>query len=360
MNAEHLKTVIKRLLAIDPKNEIQAALNQLNAAVVNQIKNKNAPNLTQTALSAGASAVEICTRILGSLTPSQKRDVTTLKAERYYGSLLPAEIQALVSQIGSAPSVVRDTLHNLTAERAVYLDALQKATQAMDLVGIPGDELSPGEAQLEILLPRTLFNDDLHYFQRELDALYKIIRTFYELNNETPERIVIKHISASDPTIVIPVAVQVALAIGAAVKLCLDILNGAYGFRKAMNDARTSKMADEGKIQQMEEEIGARLESRLREIAADALASYTGDPNRRIELESHALRAITLLNERIDHGMQIVPRIAPPDAHQSSVTAPSQEQVDEINKLTDTLEFLPLGQGNQARLTHLSRDNEAP
>ena len=317
MNAEHLKTLIRRILEIDPNNKVQHALARVVAAVDSLAKGKN-PTTASSASAALSQAIQVTGEVLGNLTATQRREVTSLNADRYFSDMLVSELAELANQVEAAPTVANATLKQLTEERGKFVDGLRVTVRTFDTLRISGDEPEPGSAELEVLIPRDLFDNDLRLFQRELDVLYKIVWPFYELNNETVERIEIRTISTSDPFLVLRVTAAVAIALGTAVKLCLDILNGAYGLRQAMREARGSRMVDDETITKIEQGIQDRLEMRIAEISEQTMRNFNGEEGRRNELESQANRSISLLIERLDHGMQIVPRITAADPDQDS------------------------------------------
>jgi len=57
-----------------------------------------------------------------------------------------------------------------------------------------------------------------------------------------------------------------------------------YSLRKAMKDARATKLANEDMISQIEESIHAKMNARVLEAATHALEQYAGDQSRRNEL----------------------------------------------------------------------------
>ena len=103
-------------------------------------------------------------------------------------------------------------------KRNNFITSLDNAFSGVQTLGFSATTLTPGSAELAVLLPRALFHNELGDFKKDLRVLNNIIRTFYELANVTPEPIELKEISTSDPLMFLGVDVTVLVLLSAAVK----------------------------------------------------------------------------------------------------------------------------------------------
>ncbi|HTB00887.1 MAG TPA: hypothetical protein VK804_10460 [Bradyrhizobium sp.] len=353
MNASHLRGIVNRLLDLDASQQVQTRLNHFDAALSANASGSN-PQTQNALASAQAAAISAVNATFSSLTPQQKRDIAELNAEQYFSEFLPNEVAEWLRQLQVAPNVGRTGLHNFIVGRQSFVAGMAATREAFDRFGIPSDDLEPGQSEIEVTLPRSLFENNLHGLQRELEVLNKIIRVFYEINNVTPGPIEVKNISTTDPVLTVAVVANVAMAIGNAVKFCIDILNGAYSLRKAMKDARKSGMVEEKLIVQIEVTIHNGIDGKIKEAAEQAVANYSGDVGRRNELEMYTNRAVKMLLERIERGMQIVPRALPPppEPDEDMDGEARNKMFAELASIANSLEFPQVEGDPLLQLTH--------
>lgn len=359
MNASHLRGIIERLLELDARHGVQPHLAVLLGAITADANGSTAK--TQNALaSARAAAMQALNETFASLSVQAKRDIAELNAEAYFNEALPAEIEGWFRRSQVSPNVGREGLSLYITRRQQFIDSMSATREGFEKFKVESDGLLPGESELKITLPRSLFENELHGLQRELEVLNKIIRVFYEINNTTPEPIEVKALSTTEPVITVAVAIGVALAIGQAVKLCIDILNGAYSLRKAMKEARDTTMVDESLIVQVEAKIHEGIDTKLAAAVKHAMLNYRGDQARENELEAHAKLAFKMLLSRIERGMQIVPRALPPPSDaESEIDKDTRDKVfAELAIITDSLDFPQILGEPMIQLTHVTDNDE--
>jgi len=128
--------------------------------------------------------------------------------------------------------------------------------------------------------------------------------------------------------------------------------------RKAMKETRKSKMVDENLIVQIEIRIHNGIDGKIKEAAEQAVANYSGDAARRNELEMHTNRAVKMLLERIERGMQIVPRaLPPPPAPDEDMDGEARNKMfAELVSIANSLEFPKVEGDPLLQLTHDQED----
>ena len=344
MNVSHLKAVLKRLMALEAAHAVQLKLGALSAAQAELAGGTN--NQKETAAKNTLNeAIKTIKDAFSNLTPQQKRDIAELNAEEYFSDIMAEELQSWTKQIQTSPGVGRSGLQHQIARRKEFIDGMIITLRSLDRFGIDDDELKPGESELEIRIPRNIFKDGVREFSEELEQLDRLIRTYYELNNLSVERVELKHLSASEPTITIAAAFVVVTSVVVTLKFMLDFLNAAMVARKNLMELRKTQTLDEDFLKQAEARLETRTSGMVDEAVAKAMESYKGDANRKHELSAQTTLLFGYLENRLEQGMIVIPRSLPPPGEASN------EQADEFALIVASLNFPQLENDPTRRLT---------
>jgi hypothetical protein len=309
MNASHLKSVLQRILAWENEHQIQEHLNALDKALQEHANNRNSKLLER--VEKARSQVSKALLDSRDLSPALKRDISVINAQRFFNELMPAEFEAMLAPLAESPAVARDRVHEEVAKRQRFLEGMAATVQALSSFEVQDDELRPGDSEIEVLLPRLLFEGNLQGLQHELSVLNKILRTFYELNDLSPEPIDVRHISASDPTFFLGIDVSIALDIAKAVKWCIDTISGALSLRRVISEARKTPLVDTSIIDKIESDIAKNLDKQIEAKVLEILTRFS-EEQRRNEMRMKTDLALRELYARLERGMEIIPRVLPP------------------------------------------------
>lgn len=116
------------------------------------------------------------------------------------------------------PSVTHQMTNKLKDDRQKFLSVLRDLENNFSTVGVEAQTLKPGDAEIAVLLPGQLFNDELDGLQKELRILSQVLRTFYEVSNVSPGPIEVRQISSTDPTLFLGIDITVLVHLGHALK----------------------------------------------------------------------------------------------------------------------------------------------
>jgi hypothetical protein len=279
MNAERLQSIIEFLLKAEEATKIKDRLSALRTHLTNLSSNPaDVDSQRQTVESLNALATTVNT-FVAVLSPAQKANIRSVKGHEYFSNEMVADIKASLEKSSMTPGVVLQQVQKLFKDRQKYLETLRDAQESLNRLGIALEPLSPGEAEIGFLIPRSLFDNNLGEFQDELKTLNGIIRTFYEISNITPEPIELRQLSSSDLIVVVAMRLGVIITLGNAIKWCSDTIKATMDIKKLIDAARALPV-EQPIIDGLEGQIDKQIEQRVEPKVTEMLNGYTGHPHR--------------------------------------------------------------------------------
>jgi hypothetical protein len=244
------------------------------------------------------------------------------------------------------PAVVHAESNTLQDQRDDYLLHLRQIEAALDALGFEESDLEEGEAEIGFQIPRSLFDNELGGFSRELHELRLIIRAFSEISGNAGERIVIRQISTTDPLIYLMLGYLTITKIGNAVKWCLDQWKTLEDIRSLRASTANLKgvPAAQDMVSQFDHIIDQTIETRLRAEAKRLASEAKADASRENELANHLAKALEGLLARIERGMKVDIRVLPPpDSEDGAEDADVVTAFENLEAIRDDLVFPAVG-----------------
>ena len=312
MNTDKLRELVDRVLEVEAKADTQTRLNQLATALANLSGTpQNAEYQTQLATSLKQFANSIF-RFQVAFSPRDYERVLELSDEAFSPTMLD-EINATISQNAMSPTVANTFVQNLHGKRNEVFTRLKELQATLEYFHFGYIEPAPGEAELGFQIPRDLFSNNLPGFIKELRDLDLIIKFFSEAEIGKYEPAEVGSISTTDPLIFLSMAEPVAKAIGLAVTWAVATWLGVEQIRKLRAETAQLKSFSPEEVEnifgtKIKQEINAAVETKVAEI----LASSKAPKARHAELGGHLTKALEALLAKIERGMTIELRIAPP------------------------------------------------
>ena len=338
MNAEHLHTVVQALLDIEQKSKVAGILTALDSLFTEFLRVPSSS--TQEALDQSVDKLSNASVIFEFILPDLRRDIAELGGARYFNrNSVVDEVKAWIAYKSISPGAALQNLQEYITSRANFITSLRSVQAGFETLGIGSDKLNPGDSELKVSIPRALFDNNLGGLQKELRILNSVIRTFYELANTTPQPIVVRQISSSDPTFFLGVDLSILVAIGLVVKWCIDVVKGGHDVRKIVEDARKADVSPLI-VDQMDKEIQKKVDEQIDKRINELLEGYTGDISRKNELKQMTRLTLRQLLERIERGMKIEPRaLAPPNRAESDDHSTQNQAFEQIEDIALSLDF---------------------
>ncbi len=239
MNAQRLRGIVNLLLEVESAGNLQNAFGQIGNALNNLSNNPTQPNHqidVRNQIKNAESVIE--SQVEGRVSLLQRGMLHEIRADRYFSNSILGELHSSLAQNGMTPAVVRDEFNRFVAERKLYLDSLRQIQEGMDRLGINAVDVKEGEAELVILIPRSLFKNHLGGLARELNQTNRIARVFSEVIDGSVEEVEVKQISTTDPTFYLGMTITVSLAIGKTVKQFLECWKNVEEIRRFRAEGR--------------------------------------------------------------------------------------------------------------------------
>lgn len=318
MNAQRLKEILDLLLENESKHRIQKMFSQVNSHLSNLV---SAPTNAehQTNYSNSFKQFEVAVTAMDeAFSPAQKNLFREIGASRWFSRQIIIDVEKLIQANPITPSVAHQGVGALHSERSKYLQEITSLRDNLQSIGIHSSLPPKGEAEIGILLPRTLFENDLEHLVKELNTVRLIIMAFSELSNGGAESIQVKQISTSDPIFFFGVSLATIAAIGKAVTWSLDTWKKVEDIKKIRNEARKiSALSDDDVSKFFTEKIKKTLADETEKKAKELITGREKE-GRANELEKYIHWALEALIARVERGMTIEIRMLPPAAEQKA------------------------------------------
>jgi hypothetical protein len=199
-----LRAIVDLLLDLETRLQIQTRLNEANGLLQNIISQPQQANF-QTEFSNTVEQLRAAAaHIREKLQPTQISLIEEIGGEKFFVVDLAALIDDWVQKNGVTPAVTQQKIQQLLGERQNYIDQITRLRDALNAVGIKATTLVEGDAEIGILLPRELFNNELGSLIKELAEIKFILRAFSEVATGSAESIEVGANIYIRPTIFLP------------------------------------------------------------------------------------------------------------------------------------------------------------
>lgn len=347
MNAERLRRLIDTLVAEEAEQAIQSRLQDLRDSL-SQLQGNPGDSGAQHQVSARLAALsDAIVAVSDKLTPQERALAASIGGERYFSPGLIAELQRSISENAMTPAVVHQFVDTLLNERAQFLNSLNQAVAGLAALGIEPETLSPGEAELDILIPREIFHDRLDGLAKELTTINQILNTFSEVRTGKPEVVEVRQISTTDPLFSLAFNTATMVMVGGAITWLLNTWKQALEIKKLRQETAKSPVFTEADLKMFDNKIEAHVEQRINEKVAELLDGRTAAA-RDNELEGWLKWSLQELLGRIERGMVLEVRFLaaplPSEDGEGTQDAEGTSVFDALAQLAPQLTY-PLTEG---------------
>jgi hypothetical protein len=313
VNTARLLELVERLLAVETGTAMSKTLARLTAAmqaIVDQPNQAEAQN--QFSEQFNELNVKVA-EMLAAFSPAEVELMGEIGARPHFATNLFDEISTSIQQNAVTPAVVVTTISTIRDERNAYIGVLKALQQSLVTLGIKASTLQAGEAELSILLPRSLFDNRFDELIDELGEIDKIFRIFSEIATGHVEPVKVRQISTTDPVFGFGMAVATIGLIGKSITWALDTWERVEKIRKLRRDAQGTFTPEE--IEQIfEARIKKTIEEQVTVRVAELLNVGKEDVGRKQELRNGLEWALNSILYRIERGMTVEVRFLPPAA----------------------------------------------
>jgi hypothetical protein len=335
VNTDKLRELVDRILEVEAKEDTQTRLSQLASALANlSATPQNSEYQTQLATSRKQFA-QAFSRFQAAFSPADYERILELSDDAF-SPIMSEEIDSTISQNAMSPSVANTFVQNLHGKRNEVFTRLKELQATLEYFHFGYVEPAPGEAELGFQIPRGLFLNNLPGFIKELRDLDLIIKFFSEAEIGKYQPAEVGSISTTDPLIFLSMAEPAAKAIGLAVTWAVGTWLGIEKIRKLRAETAQLRSFSPEEVEnifgtKIKQEINAAVETKVAQI----LASSKAPKGKHAELGAHLTKALEALLAKIERGMTIELRIAPPPlkddtAEESAEDATNRQELLDI------------------------------
>jgi hypothetical protein len=221
----------------------------------------------------------------------------------------------------------------LSTEREAYLGVLNSTNQGVRKLGIKGEQLPTGSAEMAFLIPRGIFGNDLGTFAKELGFLNRLITHVSEVLTAHAEPVELGQISSSDPTITLATGLAAMTFIGNAVNKFLDAWKKVEEIREIRQ--RLNKLGMRKNLTELTDEITSTVNEVVEESTTEILAHAQVEDGRKNELGGVIRKDLLRLFGQVEQGLVVEIRVSPPQ----KADADADPNLETLKVLSQTLQF---------------------
>jgi hypothetical protein len=340
MNAARLRELSDYLLEVEAKYGAQTILQQLVNEIQQVLGNPGNPSV-QTQFAQTLERFRTSWRqMVESFSPAQSKLLDEIGATPFFLNDVPSRFEELAKSNNVTPAVVRDEMERYRAQREQYVSGIAVLRDRLKAIGIEPYKIDPGSAEIGLLLPRGLFNNELSGLVKELHTLNRIIRAFSEIAIGKAEPVEIHQISTSDPIFFFGLDPATIALLGAAVTWAIQTWRSVEEIRKIRADTQKVKSFSVEEIEEIfdskiQKEIGIAIDQKV-----DELIPAKDGAGRHHEQRNDMKWALESILGRVERGMTVEVRFLPPPAPTEGEAAPANAaSFEELKVLTPQLQF---------------------
>ena len=340
MNAARLRELADLLITVKSQFNLQSILQQL-LTDLNQITSNPAQPQFQTQFAQNLGTFRAkWKQMVEAFSPAQAKLLNEIGAGPYFLEDIPAEIEKEAKDNNITPAVIRDKVQNIISAREQYLAAIRDLRDRLKTIGIEAYQLEPGSAEIGLLLPRDLFDNELSGLVKELHTLNRIIRAFSEIAVGKAEPVEVHQISTSDPVFFFGLDPATIALLGGAITWAIATWKNVEEIRKIRADTQKIKSFTPEEVEdifgkKIQKEIAIAIDQKV-----DELIPATDGAGRRHEQRNDMKWALESILGRVERGMTVEIRFLPPPASkEGEIESQKSATFDALKEVTPRLLF---------------------
>ncbi len=332
MTTQRLFGILKLIDSLDRDLRLQLSLEQIRDALNNIVSAPAQPQHQSALASALTSFTDAAAKMARSISPSDASAIEQMGGAEFFDPAIAEKVTSSIQTNAMTPSVARDFVQRVVTGRATFLGTVKAALQSLEKLGITDSAVKPGTAEVAFLIPRDLFDNELHAFAKELTFISRLVQHVTEAQTGEAGPVKLDQLSSSVPTVML----MADLVVLGTLATVIDKFLKAWERIEKIRQIRT-QLSDMGlkgaALQQLTDDITTTVEQVIEESTELVISNYKG--SRKNELEN-AIRGDTKrLFGQIERGLTVEFRAQP----EAGVEDPSQKVLQQIVDVGKTLKF---------------------
>jgi hypothetical protein len=298
------------MTGLDRNLKIQTWIDQIRDNLTN-ISNAPAQPPHQLALANALNSLTSASdQLAEQVTPQQFHLIDELGGSRYFDPQLAKQFKSEIAANAMTPSIPRDAVQKFSSERANFIATLNNTINGLDALGIKGEVLEPGTADVSFAIPGELFENNLGSFAKELTFIDRLMRDLGEALTGNSEAIHLESLYSSTPTVAVTAGINVIASLADLVGKFLTAWDKVVKYREARETLTELGLSPKA-IEEVSDQINTTIEDVVEESVEFVLAGYTADNGRKNELSNALTQDTRRLFGQIERGLTIQFRTGP-------------------------------------------------
>jgi hypothetical protein len=339
MNVQTLATTLQFIVDLDSKLGLQTNLQSVRSSLDQLVQSPANPTQQSNLAVALAAFKEAAEKLGESISPPYRALIKELGDDRFFDPAIAEEVMASIASNAMTPSVARDFVQKLATEREAFLAVVRSTLEGVKRLGVQGEPLPAGSAQMAFMVPREIFENHLGEFAAELKFLNRLLTNVGEALTGQAEPVDLKNLSSSMPTIIIAAGLAAMNAVGNVVNKFLDAWKKAEEIREIRERVKKAGMRKPEMLTSLTEEITTIIEEVAEVSTTEIISQSTVEPGRKNELEAAIRRDVFKLFGQLERGLIVEIRVEPAGPKDKDSADPNLEG---LRLLSRTLQFPPV------------------
>ncbi len=344
MNVEKLNSLAYDLVEenkiLNYVTKFQTALGSLQNVINQPQQAQYQTNLTKQLTDLKAS---LSKSLVNSLSPAWYQVLVELEIDDVFGERLYSSIDKILSTNQITPAKAKTDLDILFNKLNDKMTAFTSVVNGLESLEIGYDELSEGECEIGMLIPRDYIKNDLGKLGDEIKELTFIFNNYSELIIGKRESFQIKNISTSDPLITVGTITAIAAGVAKTVGWLIDNYKKLLEIKKLKGELEKQGLSEEN-LQGIANHSNGFMEKAIDDIVNKMKNEYNGngDENRKNELLNGIRISLNKIANRIDRGFNFEVRIEPISSEKGEETNGNEKEIVAIQEASKSLQFMKL------------------
>ena len=326
MNTNILKELVDRIIRLDALFSVEEIFGAFVLSFENLISNPADATLQQE-YKKKLGELRAAIRALAGRIESRLMDtIESIGGGRWFSPNLIVELDDIIRNNSVTTSIAVEEIREVAQQRSEYMKTLDSLTLSMKALGIDAYSVSLELPEIGFEIPRSIFDDKLNGFQKELRQLYVIVKTFQKLADEATDPIKVRTLSTTDPLILLGIGYLTLREIGRGVTWVLNTIDTVNNIKSAREQTANTGISEED----VDKFFAPRIDQAVAAAVKEKKIEILGAPNakKHKELGAEIELALKMLLSRVERGMKVELRfLVPPAAPEGD------EEVDEYAEL---------------------------
>ena len=351
MNVERLHAIALALKDDLSRSSVPSHLQQLVAALQNQINQPGQPTYQQQVnqfyetLSNALKSSEV-----NALSPTWLQVLEEIGAAELLGIELDERVIAIFSRNQITPSVALQELQTILTEIQTLSSSIDQMLAAFRQLKIGSEKLPAGDCEVGILVPRSFVDNRLDKFSEELGELNQIFGVFAEVATGGRPGFEIRAISSSDLSIFLEAEPVIGACIAVAIERIIALYKQLLEIRKLQGELAKQGL-EKDNLKGIEKHANGLMEQGIDKLVKELLTDFhkVDDEGRKNELSIELKYALKKVANRVDRGFNIEVRMTEPEATEPEASKQDEAESREATRhhariaaAAETLQFLKL------------------